>query len=95
MSLLGAIENSARAAFFEKHLVMQQSRLDRKDKTYLMKELRRYGMHNEAGIVLRGVRTNGMTDQELGEFAAFAGNYVTEEEFPPAHLKDENKTAAS
>ena len=46
-----------------------------------MKELRRYGMHNEAGIVLRGIRTNGMTDQELGEFAAFAGNYVTEEEF--------------
>ena len=95
ISLLGAIENSARAAFFEKHLVTQQSRLDRKDKTYLMKELRRYGMHNEAGIVLRGIRTSGMTDQELGEFAAFAGNYVTEEEFLQYISRMKNKTAAA
>jgi len=95
MSLLGAIENSARAAFFEKLLVTQQSRLDRKDKTYLMKELRRYGMHNEASIVLRGIRTSGMTDQELGEFAAFAGNYVTEEEFLQYVSRMKNKTAAA
>lgn len=95
MSLIGAIENTARAAFFEKHLVTQQGRLDRKDKTYLMNELRRYGMHSEAGIVLRGIRTNGMTDQELGEFAAFAGNYVTEEEFLQYVSRIKNKTAAA
>ena len=53
ISLIAAIENSVKAAFFEKHLATQHSRLDRKGKTYFMNQLRRYGMHNEAAIVLR------------------------------------------
>jgi tetratricopeptide (TPR) repeat protein len=36
-----------------------------------------------------------MTDQELGEFAAFAGNYVTEEEFLQYVSRIKNKTAAA
>ena len=95
MSLIGAIENSAKAAFFEKHLATQHSRLDRKGKTYFMNELRRYGMHNEAAVVLRGVRTTGMTDKELAGFVGFAAYYVTEEEFLQYVSRMKDKTAAS
>ena len=95
ISLIAAIENSVKAAFFEKHLATQHSRLDRKGKTYFMNQLRRYGMHNEAAIVLRGVRTTGMTDQELAVCVSFAGNYVTEEEFLQYVSKMKDKTAAS
>ena len=95
MALISSIENSAKAAFFEKHLANQHSRLDRKGKTYFMNQLRRYGMHNEAAIVLRGVRTTGMTDEELAGFVGFAAYYVTEEEFLQYVSRMKDKTAAS
>lgn len=95
IALIASIENSAKAAFFEKHLASLHSGLDQKAKSYLMNELRRYGMHQEAAIVLRGVRTNGMDDKELAGFAAFAANYVTEEEFLQYVSRMKDKTAAA
>ena len=95
MTLLAAIENSAKAAFFEQHLATQHSRLDRKEKTYFMNQLHRYGMNKEAAIVLRGVRTNGMTDKELADFVGFAAHYVTEEEFLQYVSRMKDKTHAS
>jgi tetratricopeptide (TPR) repeat protein len=95
MALISSIENSAKAPFFEKHLATQHSRLDRKGKTYFMNELRRYGMHNEAAVVLRGVRTTGMSDKELAGFVGFAAYYVTEEEFLQYVSRMKDKIAAS
>lgn len=72
----------ARATFYTVHGEPLVSGLQNEERVALMKYLRHpCGMHDQATAVLRTVRTNGMDDPQLRDFANFAAIYEGEEAF--------------
>lgn len=72
----------ARASFYAEHGEPLISSLRTEQRVALMKYLRHpYGMHDQATAVLRTVRTNGMDDDQLRDFANFAAIYDGEDAF--------------
>ena len=96
MKVMVALERrETREVFFEKHLIAPSNSLAKAAKLHFLNELRRYGMHKEASIVVRTVPTNGMTDEELMNIASLIGYYDTEEKFLQYVARIKDKTAAS
>jgi len=85
-----------RSAFYSKYVSGTIARLKQKEKFWLMNRLRHpLGMHEEAQSVMRSVRTQGMTDEELRSLALFAAYYLTEEEVLRYIVKIKDKTFAT
>lgn len=69
-----------RSKFFAKHSAPFLAALKNPEKMSLMNRLRSIGMDTEAQTVMRSVRTDGMTDEEINAYAGFVANYQPEEE---------------
>jgi tetratricopeptide (TPR) repeat protein len=70
-----------RSEFFAKHSKPLLASLKAPDLMELMTRLHHpLQMHEEAQLVMRTIRTDGMTDEELKRFALLAANYQPEEE---------------
>lgn len=70
-----------RSKFFAKQAAPFLAALKPDEKMALMNRLRHpLEMHTEAQEVMRSVRTDGMTDEELKAYATFLANYEPEEE---------------
>ena len=86
----------ARSAFYAKNGEPLIAGLKTAERIALMKQLRHpYGMHDQATAVLRTVRTNGMDDAQLRDFANFAAIYEGEEAFLRIVSKIKDSTAAA
>ena len=69
-----------RSAFFAKQSPALVSGMKTDEKMALMNRLRHpLAMHDEAQVVMRSVRTDGMSDEELASYAGFLANYEPEE----------------
>ena len=68
-----------RSKFFAKHSAPFLAALKTPEKLPLMNKLRNLEMHTEAQTVMRSVRTDGMTDEEIKSYADFVANYEPEE----------------
>ena len=70
-----------RSAFFAKQTKPMLASMKPAELMELMaKLLHPHQMHEEAQLVMRAVRTDGMTDEEVKRFAMLAAGYQTEEE---------------
>lgn len=70
-----------RSAFFAKQTKPLLASMKPVELMELMANLQHpHQMHEEAQLVMRAVRTDGMTDEEIKRFAMLAANYQTEEE---------------
>jgi tetratricopeptide (TPR) repeat protein len=70
-----------RSAFFAKQTKPMLASMKPVELMELMANLQHpHQMHEEAQLVMRAVRTDGMTDEEIKRFAMLAANYQTEEE---------------
>lgn len=70
-----------RSAFFAKQTKPMLASMKPTELMELMANLQHpHQMHEEAQLVMRAVRTDGMTDEEIKRFAMLAANYQTEEE---------------
>jgi len=69
-----------RSEFFAKYSKPLMAGMKLKDKMGLMSQLRSLGMNDEAQAVMRSVSTQGMTDEEIRQYAFFAANYLGEED---------------
>lgn len=70
-----------RSAFFAKQIKPMLASMKPVELMELMANLQHpHQMHEEAQLVMRAVRTDGMTDEEIKRFAMLAANYQTEEE---------------
>lgn len=70
-----------RSAFFAKQTKPMLASMKPAELMELMANLQHpHQMHEEAQLVMRAVRTDGMTDEEIKRFAMLAANYQTEEE---------------
>ena len=84
------------SAFFKTHGEPLLSGLENKDKLALIRHLRHpYRMHEEARSVLRAVRTQGMDDATLREYASYVVEYEGEEAFLRTVDKMKDKTFAA
>lgn len=69
-----------RSAFFEERIKPLIASLDDTGKVSLMARLRHpLGMHDEAQKLISSIRTDGMSDKELKEFAELVAHYEPEE----------------
>ena len=86
----------ARVDFYAKFGEPLLDGLKTEERVALMNHLRHpYGMHEQAIAVLRTVRTDGMDDGQLRDFARFAAIYEGEETFLRIVSKIKDATAAS
>lgn len=70
-----------RSAFFAKQTKPMLASMKPTELMELMASLQHpHQMHEEAQLVMRAVRTDGMTDEEVKRFAMLAAGYQTEEE---------------
>lgn len=70
-----------RSEFFAKHTKSMITSMKPVELIELMAKLHHpQQMHEEAQVVMRAVRTDGLTDQEIKRFAMLSANYQTEEE---------------
>jgi tetratricopeptide (TPR) repeat protein len=70
-----------RSAFFAKQTKPMLASMKPAELMELMAKLQHpHQMHEEAQLVMRAVRTDGMTDEEVKRFAMLAAGYQTEEE---------------
>jgi tetratricopeptide (TPR) repeat protein len=70
-----------RSAFFAKHTKAMLASMKPAGLTELMAKLNHpHQMHEEAQLVMRAIRTDGLTDEEIRRFALLAANYQTEDE---------------
>ena len=70
-----------RSAFFAKQTKPMLASMKPAELMDLMGNLQHpHQMHEEAQLIMRAVRTDGMTDEEIKRFAMLAANYQTEEE---------------
>lgn len=70
-----------RSAFFAKQTKPLLASMKAPDLMELMARLHHpLQMHEEAQLIMRAVRTDGLTDEEIRRFALLAANYQTEEE---------------
>lgn len=70
-----------RSEFFAKHTKPMLASMKPAELMELMAQLHHpQQMHEEAQLVMRAVRTDGLTDEEIRRFALLAANYQTEEE---------------
>lgn len=66
--------------FFEEKSKPFLGGLKTEEKVKVMNRLRHpLNMHDEAQLVMRSVRTDGMTDEQIRAYAAFVANYETED----------------
>jgi len=71
-----------RSAFFAKHSKPLLASMKAPELTELMARLQHpHQMHEEAQLIMRAIRTDGLTDEEIRRFAFLVANYQTEEEF--------------
>lgn len=68
-----------RSKFFAKQSAPFLAALKTPEKMSLMNRLRSIGMDTEAQTVMRSVRTDGMTDEEIKSYADFVAHYEPEE----------------
>ncbi len=74
-------DTTYRSAFFAKQTKPMLASMKPVELMELMANLQHpHQMHEEAQLVMRAVRTDGMTDEEIKRFAMLAANYQTEEE---------------
>ena len=86
----------ARSAFYKKFGEPLVAGLKNEEKIALMKHLRHpYRMHDEAMAVMRTVRTGGMADKDLREFAEYVAEYEGEDAFLRTIAKIKDTTYAS
>jgi tetratricopeptide (TPR) repeat protein len=70
-----------RSEFFAKHTKEMLAAMKPAERMDLMAKLSHpHQMHEEAQVVMRSIRTDGFTDEEIKRFAFLAANYQTEEE---------------
>lgn len=70
-----------RSAFFAKQTKPMLASMKAAELMELMANLQHpHQMHEEAQLVMRAIRTDGMTDEEIKRYAMLAANYQTEEE---------------
>ncbi len=69
-----------RSEFFAKHTKSMIAAMKPVELMDLMSKLQPMQMNEEAQLVMRAIRTDGLTDQEIQRFAMLAANYQTEEE---------------
>jgi|GEM_PF-867320 len=86
----------ARSAFFKSYGEPLLSGIDNKEKLSLVRHLRHpHRMHDEARTVLQSVRTQGMDDPTLREYASYVSEYEGEEAFLRTVDKMKDKTYAA
>ena len=86
----------ARIAFYAEHGEPLVDGLNTEARVALMKQLRHpYGMHDQALAVLRTVRTDGMDDAQLSDYANFAAIYEGEDAFLRIVGKIKDKVTAA
>jgi tetratricopeptide (TPR) repeat protein len=70
-----------RSEFFAKHTKPMLASMKPAELMELMAQLNHpHQMHEEAQLVMRAVRADGLTDEEIRRYALLAANYQTEEE---------------
>ena len=85
-----------RAAFYKTHGEPLVSGLSTDEKIALLSHLRHpHRMHDEARGVLAAVRTNGMDDQKIAQFAGYVAEYEGEDAFLLTVNKMKDKTFAA
>ncbi len=69
-----------RSEFFAKHTKEMLAGMKPGERMDLLDKLQRSQMDEEAQTVMRSIRTDGLTDEEIKRFALLAANYLTEED---------------
>lgn len=73
-------DSKLRSAFFAKQSKPLMAGLKFPEKMNLLERLRRLRMDDEAQAMMRAISTQGMSDEEIRDYAFFAANYQQEEE---------------
>lgn len=74
------VDREMRSEFFAEKSKPLLSGMKTENKMALMNSLRHpLGMHDEAQTVMRSIRTEGLSDEDLASYGAFVGNYEPEE----------------
>ena len=90
------VDREMRSEFFAEKSKPLLGGMKTEDKMSLMNSLRHpLGMHDEAQSVMRSIRTEGLSDEDLARYGAFVGNYEPEETVLRyfARIKDKSMAA--